>query len=130
MPTASLLLGTGTWDLTLNEAGNVAVEQEPDVLAQDAACAIQLWLGEYYFDTTQGVPWAQQILGVNPPPQLSVLKQLLVDAALGSNPDIASAQVFISSFSNRAISGQVQVVSIAADVSAANFSVVNPQGAG
>jgi hypothetical protein len=126
--TASLLLDVDTWDLTLDSAGNVAIEQEPDVLAQDAACAIQLWLTEYYWDTTQGVPWAQRILGVNPPPLLSVLKQILITAALSANSDIASAQVFLSSFSDRNITGQVQVTSITGETSAASFSVVSPQG--
>ena len=119
-----------TWDLTVDADGNIAVLDEPDSLAQDAASAIQTYLGECYFDTTIGVPWLEQILGVNPPPSLPLLKQILVDAVLNANSDIASAQVFITSFSNRAISGQVQVVSTAGQIAAANFSVVNPQGAG
>ena len=119
-----------TWDLTVDANGNIAVLDEPDSLAQDAASAIQTYLGECYFDTTIGVPWLEQILGVNPPPSLPLLKQILVDAVLNANSDIASAQVFITSFSNRAISGQVQVVSTVGQIAAANFSVVNPQGAG
>ncbi len=129
MANASLLLDS-TWDLTTDSNNNVAVVLEPDSLAQDAASAIQTYLGEYYFDTTIGVPWRTQVLGVNPPPPLALLKQLLIDAALGVSPDVASAQAFITSFSNRAISGQVQVVSTSGQVSAANFSVVNPQGSG
>lgn len=127
--TASLLLDA-TWDLTTDTSNNVAVIDEPDSLAQDAASAIQTYLGEYYFDTTVGVPWLTQILGVNPPPTLALLKQILVSAALSANPDIASAQVFLTTFSSRVISGQVQVVSVSGQTSAANFSVINPQGTG
>ncbi len=129
MANASLLLDS-TWDLAVDSNGNIAVILEPTSLAQDAASSIQTYLGEYYFDVTVGVPWLTRVLGVNPPPPLALLKQLLIDAALGVSPDIASAQVFITSFSNRSISGQVQVVSTSGQVSAANFSVVNPQGVG
>lgn len=126
----SLLLNDATWDLSLDSSSNIAVIADPDALAQDAACAIRTFLGEYYWDTTIGVPYLTQILGVNPPPPLALLKELLVDAAL-TVPNVASAQVFISSFSDRGISGQVQVVSsTAGQVSAANFAVTNPQGAG
>ncbi len=129
MANASLLLDA-TWDLTLNSSGNVAVVLSPDSLAQDAASAIQTYLGEYYLNTTVGVPWLQQVLGVNPPPTLSLLKQILVSAALSANDEIASAQVFLTSFSNRSVGGQVQVISTAGQLSAADFSVVNPQGTG
>jgi hypothetical protein len=125
---ATLLLNPATWDLETDAFGNIAVEDEPDSLAQDAASAIKLFFGEYYFDTTIGVPYLTQVLGVNPPPTLSLLKQLLVDAAL-TVPDVASAQVYISSFSNRTVGGQVQVISSSSgQLTAANFSVMNPQG--
>ncbi|MGH7224673.1 MAG: hypothetical protein ACRELF_15735 [Gemmataceae bacterium] len=116
--------------MTLDANGNIAVQSEPDSLAQDAASAIMLFLGEYYWDTTEGVPWLQQILSPPPPagtPPLPLLKQLLVDAAL-TVPGVASAQVFISSFANRAVTGQVQVVSQSGGLSAANFTTTNPQG--
>lgn len=128
---STLALDPAVWDLMLDNNGNIAVLSDPDSLAQDAASAIQLFYSEYYWDTTQGVPWLQQILGPPPPtapPPLALLKQLLVDAAL-TVPDVASAQVFIASFSNRAVTGQVQVVSQSTgQVSAANFSTTNPQG--
>jgi hypothetical protein len=129
MANASLLLDA-TWDLTLDSSGNIAVVLSPTSLAQDAASAIQTYLGEVYLDTTVGVPWLTQVLGVNPPPTLSLLKQILVTAALSANTEIASAQVFLTSFSNRSVGGQVQVISTAGQLTAADFSVVNPQGAG
>ena len=129
MANASLLLDA-TWDLTTDSSGNIAVVLSPTSLAQDAASAIQTYLGEVYLDTTVGVPWLTQVLGVNPPPTLSLLKQLLVAAALSANDEIASAQVFLTSFSNRSVGGQVQVISTAGQLSAADFSVVNPQGTG
>lgn len=123
-------------DLMLDASGNVAVAPTALGLAQDAASAIKLFLGEYIFDTTLGVPWLEQVLALSPP--LALLKQLLVDAALSVNetapaPAIASAQVFISEFSTstRTVTGQVQIVQAASGVvEAADFSVVIPQGGG
>jgi len=126
---ASTLLLNSNWDLTLDANGNIAVVAEPYALAQDAASAIKTFLGECYLDTTIGVPYLQQIFGKALP--LSLLKQLLTDAALTASPEIASARVFITSLTDRQLTGQVQIVSGATgQVSAANFSVLNPQGVG
>lgn len=124
-PLATLLLDPNTWDLVVNVNGNSALASQPYGLAQDAASAIKTFLGEVYWDTTVGVPWKQQILGQSP--NLALLKQQLVDAAL-TVPGIASAVVYISSFANRAVSGQVQVVSTTGQASAANFTTTSLQG--
>ena len=122
----TLLLDTGSWDLSVDANSNIAIADPDYSLAQDAASAIKTFLGEMFYDTTVGVPWLTQILGQAP--SLSLLKQQLVDAAL-MVPGVASAQVFISSFRNRVVTGQVQVVSAATgQTSAANFSTVNPIG--
>lgn len=120
----------------LDSNGNIAAIGEnagnptlPSSLSQDAASAIRTFLGECYWDTTIGVPYMTRILGQAVP--LSLLKQLLVDAALTASPDIASAQVFISSFENRVISGQVQIVaSTTGQRSMSTFTTASPQGVG
>lgn len=127
-PLATIALDAATWDFVLGPDGNPLVLTGAAALAQDAASAIRTFLGEYYFDTTVGVPYLTQIFGQNP--SLALLKQQLVDAAL-TVPGVAAAQVFISSFANRSISGQVQVVaSGTAQTAAANFTVSSPQGTG
>lgn len=103
---SSLLLDTSTWDLTLDAAGNIAACTAPYQYAQDAACACRLFLGELYYDTTQGVNYAA-ILGK--PAPLSYIKAQLVAAALSVLPAGASVKVFISSLSGRGLTGQVQV---------------------
>ena len=132
-PLATMLLDPITWDLTLDANGNIALNTAPGSLAQDAASAIQTFLGECYWDTTVGIPWLSTILSPPPPqpvPTLAYIKQQCVTAAL-TVPGVAAAQVFISSFSNRAIKGQVQVVSsTSGEISAANFLAANPQGGG
>lgn len=125
---STLLLDTGAWDLVLDANGNIAVASEPYALAQDAASAIKTFLGECWWDTTIGVPYITQILGKNIP--LTLLRQMLVNAAL-TVPDVVSAQVFISSLTDRILSGQVQVVSTTGQVSQpAVFTAINPQGVG
>lgn len=128
MMAGTLLLDTEKWDLLVNANGNVALASEPYSLAQDAASAIKTFLGECYWDTTIGIPWLQQILGLAP--TLALLKALL-EAAAETVPGVASAQVFITSLTERGASGQVQVTSKATgQTSVASFAVVNPQGAG
>lgn len=124
---STLLLDISTWDLTLDAANNMAVANPPYALAQDAASAIQTYLGEVFFDTTIGVPWQQQIFGQ--PLSVALLKAQLA-ATAETVPGVATAQVFISSFSNRAVGGQVQITATSGSTSYANFSVVNPQGSG
>jgi hypothetical protein len=124
----TLLLDLTNWDLVLDANNNIAVASAPYSLAQDAASAIQTFLGDCFLDTTLGIPYLTQIFGHNQP--LSFIKQQLVTAAL-TVPDVVSAECFISSVSNRGISGQVQVTSATTgQVSVTTFSTVNPQGTG
>ena len=97
--------GNGVWDLTVDTSGNIAVATNPYSLAQNAASAIKTVLGEVWYDTTIGIPW-NAFLGK--PPNIALLRAKLIAAAL-SIPEVVSAQVFFTSFSNRTISGQVQV---------------------
>jgi len=123
---ATMLLDD-TWDLTVDAAGNMALApmSPPDNLAQDAASAVRTWLGEEYWNTQIGIPW-QTILGSVP--NLPLLKQQLVNAAL-TVPGVSTAIVFLSSFDNRAISGQIQVVAQGTgQTSYQNFFVIIPQG--
>lgn len=124
----TILLDTLTWDLVLDVDGNIAHASDPYALAQDAASAIRTFLGEVYFDTSVGVPYLQEILGKNPP--LALLKAQFERAAL-TVEGIVSATCYISELSDRRLTGQIQVTSQATgEVSAATFTVMNPQGVG
>ena len=115
---ATLLLDAQLWDLVLDASGNIAVASDPYSLAQDAASAIRLFKSELWYDTSQGVPYYQSILGKNLP--LALLKAKFVSAAL-TVPGVVAAQCFISSASNRVITGQVQVTDVAGKITASNF---------
>jgi hypothetical protein len=103
----TLFLDRGVWDLCLDINGNIAMATPPYSTSQSVANACRTFLGECYYDTTQGVPYFQEILGQTPP--LSVLKAALISAAL-TVPEVQSAVVYISNVVGRNISGQIQVM--------------------
>lgn len=45
MQSRSLLLDTGTWDILLDDTGNLAITDNPHAVAQDVACACSTFLG-------------------------------------------------------------------------------------
>lgn len=116
--TKSLLLDQAAWDLTVDESGNIAVGAEDYSLAQDAACFIKLFRGEIIYDTTQGIPYWQQVLGKFPP--LSLCKSLL-EAAAEDVPGVVDAKCFLSGIEGRVLSGQVQVTNVDGKILAASF---------
>src|ERR1700722_15545790 len=102
----TLLLDSLAWDLVLDGQGNIAIASEPYALAQDAASECKLFAGEAFYDTGRGIPYWGQILGLRPP--LSLFRAYLVQAAL-LVPSVIKAAAFFSSFTDRTLSGQVQV---------------------
>lgn len=114
----TLLLDTVEWDLVLDVNGNIAVASNPYSLAQDAASACKLFLGELWYDTRQGIPYFETILGKSPP--LSYLKTKLEDAAK-TVPDVVDAVAYITSIVGRKVSGQIQVTDTEGVITAANF---------
>jgi hypothetical protein len=108
------LLLTSAWGLTVNSAGNIATAYDSApvaptlrplyALAQDVASAVRLFQGELWYDTTQGLPYFQQILNHRPPAEF--LKAQFVQAAL-TVPGVASAVVVFSAFSSRLLVGAI-----------------------
>ena len=101
----TMLLATDTWDLVVDANRNIALAQPPYALAQDVASAIRTFLGEVFYNTTLGVPYFQQILGKTPP--VALFQEYMIAAAL-TVPGVVSAKCVIQSFTNRAVTGQVQ----------------------
>jgi len=107
----TLLLDREPWDLCLDVAGNIALATEPYSILQDVASRCRLFLGEAYYDTTQGLRYFEDVLGKFRPTQL--LKQELTTAAL-SVPGVLSATVYLTNIGrDRTITGQVQVRTVA-----------------
>lgn len=117
----TLLLDIDTWDLCADASGNIAMADEPYSLAQDVATAIRTFLGDEYYNQTDGVPYLQQILGKTPP--LQVFQQLIVQAALSASPEIVSAQCNITAYdgSSRTVTGQVLFVDSSHNTGSVSF---------
>lgn len=115
---STLLLDTVAWDLVTDSYGNIAVAAEPYALAQDSASSIKLFQGELWYDTSQGVPYWEQVLGQAPP--LILMKTFFNEAAL-SVPGVKGAQSFIRSVAGRKVTGQVQTKDTTGRLTALNF---------
>jgi hypothetical protein len=100
----TLLLDTQAWDLVLDSNGNIALASPPYATAQDVASAMRLFLGELWYDTAQGVPYWQQLLGQNP--TSSQISAAFNQAAL-TVPGVVAASTIITSFAGREVTGQV-----------------------
>lgn len=120
MATADFLLNPITWDLMLGGSGDIAVCTSDYAIAQNASNAIKLFLGEYYFDTTQGQNWFGNTLALMPP--LELVKAQAV-AAAETCTGVASAEVFFATFTKRSLAGQVQITTTSGTTVTASFSV-------
>ena len=103
----TLYLNPADWDLTVDAYGNIAMAEPSYSLAQDVCSAAKLFLGELYYDTTKGVPYFEDILGLSPP--ASLFAAHLESAAL-SVSGVVAAQCIITERSNREIIGQIEFI--------------------
>lgn len=105
----TLLLDVDTWDLCIDAAGNIARASAPYAVAQDVASACRQFLGDNFYDQTQGVPYLQKIFGHSPP--ATVLQEYLV-AAAKTVPTVVKAVCVISSYdaATRSVTGFVEFV--------------------
>ena len=104
----TLLLDVNSWDLSVVD-GSIAVVAGPYALAQDVASACRLYLGELWYDTTQGMPYSQRILGQRPP--LGFIQAQLVAAALGVPGVTQAVAVVTLNDTNRQITGTIDLTS-------------------
>jgi hypothetical protein len=117
------------WDITLDATGNMALASSVDRLdpeyseaygqAQDACSQIRLFRGELFYDTLQGVPYWESILGYLPSTQLMISK--FEQAAL-LVPGIVQATCSIISVQNRTVQGQVEITNTAGVSATSTFS--------
>ena len=118
-PLKTLLLDTQAWDLVLDSNGNIALAAPPYATAQSVASAIRLFLGELWYNTSQGVPYWQQLLGQSP--TNSQIASAFNAAAL-TVPGVVTASTVITSFSQGAVTGQVQFSTSDGTTSTVNLS--------
>lgn len=114
----TLLLDVSAWDLTVDAKGNIAMASDPYALSQDVSSACRLFRGELWYDTAQGIPYFQKILGRFPP--LNLMKQFYADAAM-TVPGIVAAVCFLTGLVGRRLTGQVQTTDTAGVINSSGF---------
>lgn len=103
----TIYLDPDSWDFALDISGNIAVANAPYSLAQDVASTCRLWFGEYIYDTTQGIPYQESILGHLLP--VNVLAEMYNKSSL-TVPDIATSNTLLQyNKERRTLSGQIQL---------------------
>lgn len=100
----TMLLVQDFWDICLDASGNIALATAPYALAQDVASAIKTFLGELYYDTSQGIPYFTKVLGYLPP--ASLITGYIEQQAL-TVPLVLTATCTITAFNDRELTGQV-----------------------
>lgn len=117
----TLLLDQSAWDLVLDANGNIAMASPPYALAQDVASAVRTFLGEVYYDTTQGI-WSTDVNGktLGKLPPTALLVELINQVAL-TVPGVVTVQTFITSFQGRNVTGNIQFVDENNETHTVNF---------
>jgi len=105
----TLLLDQTAWDLVLTSDGNIALADDPYSRAQDAASAIRTFIGECWYDTRIGIPYFQNILGQLP--SIQYVQNSVEQAAL-TVPGIVKAKCTITEFTDRKLSGVVELIDV------------------
>lgn len=114
----TLLLDQSKWDLIIDSAGNIAMATPPYSLAQDVASAVRLFLGELWYNTTNGIPYFENVLGTLPPATLIIG---YIEKAALKVPGVVSARCIITSFNSRQVTGQINFIDESGAASAVNF---------
>lgn len=100
----SIPLNLSTWDVQLDEFGNLSLGPEVQSISQDVACAIQTFLGECRYNFNLGMPYFQNILWKLPPGSLvaSYIQQQALTIDLVKSCAVPSLQLV-----NRKLTGLV-----------------------
>lgn len=77
---SDFLMDATTNDLVITD-GDLSIASGDDAIRQDLQQTLQTFLGEWFLDTTVGVPYKQQILVKNP--NMDIVQADLINAASG-----------------------------------------------
>lgn len=108
MITLSLYLNPDNWDIELDGKGNLRTTDNPYACAQDVATACSTLRGECIYNATAGIPYFENIMGVQP--GAGAVQTYLENEAMRL-PYIAQASAtVISNSGTRASTGVIVVV--------------------
>ena len=121
---SDLFMNLETNDLDIQN-NDLYMANGDDAIAQDLQQQLQLWLGEWFLDTTKGVPYKQIILVKNP--NLDLVQASLTDTVLNV-PGIAQMLDFSITYdpTNRAASVEVEAQSTSGQTLAVSANIGTP----
>ena len=61
----TLSLDNATWDLYLDDLGNIATKSDKEQISQDVASSVRVWEGEDIWNVDRGLPYKHLIMGKN-----------------------------------------------------------------
>lgn len=102
----TMFLNPATWDLDVDASGNIALSSLAYSVAQDVASQSLLWRGEAPYNTGDGIPYEESVLGQRP--AQATLAAWYQEESLRV-PDVASANPVLIYDQARGVSGQIQV---------------------
>lgn len=113
----TLLLDRTLWDLIIDSSGSIAMASNPYAIAQNVACAVKVFQGEAWFDTSLGVPYIPDILGGFIPSDFVALAN--VEAM--KVPEVSAVNTVISAFDGKVVTGQIQVIDVTGAINNVHF---------
>lgn len=115
----NMQLDTSTWDLMLDGGGDLAIADGPYSVAQDVASSCLVFSGECYYDTSLGIPWKMEVLGMRPTPGF-IQQKMQAEARKLPIVDQALASVFFDK-ATRTMRGTIRVTDTDGNVAQANL---------
>lgn len=99
------ILLSSDWDMSVDPSGNIAGAYGNYALAQDVATACRLFFGELWYNTKNGIPYFEDILGKRP--SRSLVRTYMKNAAL-TVPGVVDAKIYIDGVERRKLVGRIQ----------------------
>lgn len=100
---------TDKWDISVDDAGNIATTKGAYAVAQNAANAIRLFTDDAYFNATKGIPHFDIELGKKPAVSQSMLTNRIKKAVMAINGTTGCESVLTYDAEGRIISGNVVI---------------------
>ena len=77
----------------------------PDAVGQAVQTGLMLWLGEWYLDVTQGMPWIQGVLGI----QSQAVADATIQNQVVNTQGVTDISSYASQFNNQLRTASVQL---------------------
>lgn len=115
---STLFLLPPTWDLALDNNGNIAIATSTYQQAQDICSACRTMIQDMYYQQSEGIPYLEEILGRNTY-SLALYRQQLYQQAM-SVDGVVSATVNLT-LKERVLGGTIQFTNTSNDTVTVNL---------